>query len=225
VEIPWSAPRGDSIAPPPTSPRGSLRDAQAPSRRFPRHGVGRFNPHRQGAVGPPRSGFVLRLCIRKADGARGEAALGYGLADTRFCRTRIAEPAVTRGSWLLPVSSQNGASAGLNPTFSSNDCRTSKPTCSWGPCRGPAHLPSPCGEDNFWQVLLRLIAASLPLPLILAESAPAPSASVYTVPGCAPSRRPGSAFWSPRPHSGRSPARSPARGWGPHRRARCAPGP
>src|SRR3954469_6037771 len=29
-------------------------------------------------------GFVLRGCIRKAGGARGEAALGHGLADTRF---------------------------------------------------------------------------------------------------------------------------------------------
>src|SRR5262245_35618871 len=43
----------------------------------------------QGAVGPPRSGFVLRLCIRKADEARGEPTLTHGLADTRFCRRRI----------------------------------------------------------------------------------------------------------------------------------------
>src|SRR5262249_60694846 len=28
-------------------------------------------------------------CIRKADGARGEAALGHGLADARFCTRRI----------------------------------------------------------------------------------------------------------------------------------------
>ena len=42
----------------------------------------------EGEIGPPRSGFVLRLCIRKADEAWGEAALGHGLADTRFCRTR-----------------------------------------------------------------------------------------------------------------------------------------
>ena len=49
-----------------------------------------------GAVGPPRSGFVLRLCIRKADGARSEAALGHGLADTRFCRT--AGPTLTGAS-------------------------------------------------------------------------------------------------------------------------------
>src|SRR5262249_18990913 len=40
------------------------------------------------AVGPPRSGFVLRLCIRKADEAWGEATLGHGLADTRFSRPR-----------------------------------------------------------------------------------------------------------------------------------------
>src|SRR3954469_22604265 len=30
----------------------------------------------------------LRLCIRKADEAWGEAARGHGLADTRFCRSR-----------------------------------------------------------------------------------------------------------------------------------------
>src|SRR5262249_49806598 len=38
-------------------------------------------------------GFVLRGCIRKAGGARGEAALGHGLADTRFFRLRIPDPA------------------------------------------------------------------------------------------------------------------------------------
>ena len=37
-----------------------------------------------GAVGPPRSGFVLRLCIRKADEACVNAALHHGLAYTRF---------------------------------------------------------------------------------------------------------------------------------------------
>jgi len=40
----------------------------------------------EGEIGPPRSGFVHRLCIRKADGAWGEAARNDGLADTRFCR-------------------------------------------------------------------------------------------------------------------------------------------
>ena len=49
-------------------------------------GPGHSIPIGEGEVGPPRSGFVLRLCIRKADEARGEAALGHGLADTRFCR-------------------------------------------------------------------------------------------------------------------------------------------
>jgi len=45
----------------------------------------------EGEIGPPRSGFVHRLCIRKADGAWGEAARNDGLADTRFCirRTRL----------------------------------------------------------------------------------------------------------------------------------------
>jgi hypothetical protein len=37
-----------------------------------------------GAVSPPRSGFVLRCCIRKANGASLVAALADGLADTRF---------------------------------------------------------------------------------------------------------------------------------------------
>jgi hypothetical protein len=40
----------------------------------------------EGEVGPPRSGFVLRLCIRMADEAWGEAARNDGLADTRFFR-------------------------------------------------------------------------------------------------------------------------------------------
>ena len=41
-----------------------------------------------GAVGPPRSGFVLRVCIRKADQACVKAALHHGLAYTRFCKRR-----------------------------------------------------------------------------------------------------------------------------------------
>ena len=40
----------------------------------------------EGEIGPPRSGFVRRLCIRKADEAWGEAARDDGLADTRFFR-------------------------------------------------------------------------------------------------------------------------------------------
>ena len=35
-----------------------------------------------GAVSPPRSGFVLRCCIRKANGALAQAVLADGLADT-----------------------------------------------------------------------------------------------------------------------------------------------
>src|SRR5512135_1007053 len=100
------------------SPRGPLGHAKDPSRRFPRHGVGPHSiPIGEGAVGPPRSGFVLRLCIRKADGAWGEAALGHGLADTRFCKRRIA---LTHASCNLsrksplsparPASRPNGAS-------------------------------------------------------------------------------------------------------------------
>jgi hypothetical protein len=42
----------------------------------------------EGEIGPPRSGFVHRLCIRKADGAWGEAARDDGPADTRFCNPR-----------------------------------------------------------------------------------------------------------------------------------------
>ncbi len=66
-------------------------------------GSGHSIPIGEGEVGPPRSGFVLRLCIRKADEAWGEAALGHGLADTRFCRTRTAELTVTAGRWFLSV--------------------------------------------------------------------------------------------------------------------------
>jgi len=55
----------------------------------------------EGEIGPPRSGFVHRLCIRKADGAWGEAARDDGPADTRFCRTRISELADTGGRWFL----------------------------------------------------------------------------------------------------------------------------
>jgi hypothetical protein len=60
----------------PKAPSGGCRDL----------GSGDSIPIGEGAVGPPRSGFVLRLCIRKADGAWGETALDDGLADTRFCR-------------------------------------------------------------------------------------------------------------------------------------------
>ena len=40
------------------------------------------------SVAGPRPRFVLRLCIRKAGEARGEAALGDGPADTRFFNPR-----------------------------------------------------------------------------------------------------------------------------------------
>ena len=73
-----------------TRPReGALGHAKAPSRRLPGHGVGPFNPHRRGEIGPPRSGFVLRGCIRKAGGAWGEATLIDGPADTTFFGRRI----------------------------------------------------------------------------------------------------------------------------------------
>ena len=49
-----------------------------------------------GAVGPPRSGFVLRVCIRKADQACVKAALHHGLAFTRFCKRRREEPQIER---------------------------------------------------------------------------------------------------------------------------------
>ena len=53
------------------------------------------------AVGPPRSGFVLRLCIRKADEAWGEAALTHGLADTRFCKSRTVQVLKSVGYWSI----------------------------------------------------------------------------------------------------------------------------
>jgi hypothetical protein len=72
-------------------------------------GSGHSIPIGEGAVGPPRSGFVLRLCIRKADEAWGEAMLGHGLADTRFCKglNRFAvgqrlRPCPFRDSMSLP---------------------------------------------------------------------------------------------------------------------------
>jgi hypothetical protein len=48
--------------------------------------MGSSQPIRIGdrAIGLPRIGFVLRLWIRKADSARGEAAPGHGPAGTRF---------------------------------------------------------------------------------------------------------------------------------------------
>jgi hypothetical protein len=49
-----------------------------------------------GAAGPPRSGFVLRLCIRKADEACVEAALHHGLAYTRFWFSRTLDDAAGR---------------------------------------------------------------------------------------------------------------------------------
>ena len=51
-------------------------------------GWGDSIPIVEGEIGPPRSGFVHRLCIRKADEAWGEAARDDGLADTRFCNPR-----------------------------------------------------------------------------------------------------------------------------------------
>ena len=88
---------GDSLGPTwlgPTSPRQTLRPKTDPSGlktllRITRGlGSGHSISIGEPAIGPPRSGFVLRLCIRKADEAWGEAALGHGLADTRFCTTR-----------------------------------------------------------------------------------------------------------------------------------------
>src|SRR4051812_6319042 len=75
-------------------------------------GPGHSIPIGDGEVGPPRSGFVLRLCIRKADEAWGEAALGHGLADTRFCRRRTAEwTDIGRYRWRSPFMAGPGLSA------------------------------------------------------------------------------------------------------------------
>jgi hypothetical protein len=46
-------------------------------------GWGDSIPIVEGEIGPPHSGFVHCLCIRKADEAWGEAARDDGLADTR----------------------------------------------------------------------------------------------------------------------------------------------
>ena len=47
----------------------------------------------EGEIGPPRSGFVHRLCIRKADEAWGEAARrrprGYKILQSAFSRSAV----------------------------------------------------------------------------------------------------------------------------------------
>ena len=85
---PRAVARADDIV---TSPHPSADPYARPKSR-PGASTGLGSSHSisigDGAVGPPRSGFVLRDCIRKADVAWGEAALGHGLADTRFCKRR-----------------------------------------------------------------------------------------------------------------------------------------
>ena len=71
-----------------TCPREDPSDTPKTPSGAPEAWVGPLNPHRRGAVGPPRSGFVLRVCIRKADPACVQATLADGLADTRFFRER-----------------------------------------------------------------------------------------------------------------------------------------
>jgi hypothetical protein len=64
-----------------------------------------FNLHQ--SKGPASRGFVLRDCIRKADGACDEAALVDGLADTTFFRSallnRRTEPAYCPPSRTLGI--------------------------------------------------------------------------------------------------------------------------
>jgi hypothetical protein len=74
-------PRVDRSASPKTRPRSS-----------PGMKSGHAFPNDEGEIGPPRSGFVLRSCIRKAEGAWGETAIGHGLADTTFCSLRNVGP-------------------------------------------------------------------------------------------------------------------------------------
>ena len=57
-------------------------------------------------------GFVLRGCTRKADEAWARAALGHGLADTRFCRKRTGQ----RPDGVRPLSPEHDVSvAALSP--------------------------------------------------------------------------------------------------------------
>ena len=72
-------------------------------------GWGHSIPIGEGEIGPPRSGFVHRLCIRKADEAWGEAARDDGLADTRFCKRRSL-PRITRLVSLMRVGPRRGRS-------------------------------------------------------------------------------------------------------------------
>jgi hypothetical protein len=77
-------------------------------------GPSHSNPIGDGAVGPRRSGLVLRLWIRKADGAWGGLALVDGLADTRF--SRKAHPRqVPRGSLARGTSPTEGSSGHQEP--------------------------------------------------------------------------------------------------------------
>jgi hypothetical protein len=88
VGTPWIATLVDRIAPSPHPRAERSVTPKTPPGGSRGMGSGDSIPIGERAVGPPRSGFVLRLCIRKADEARGEAALDDGLADTRFCRER-----------------------------------------------------------------------------------------------------------------------------------------
>src|SRR5262245_17780421 len=91
METPWIATLVDSIARSPHPRAEPSVTPETPPGGSRGVGSGHSIPIGQPEVGPPRSGFVLRLCIRKADEAGDEAAPGHGLADTRFCRTRTCD--------------------------------------------------------------------------------------------------------------------------------------
>ena len=69
-----------------TSVRGPLCHAKGSSRGVRGTGSSHSISIGDGAIGPPRIGFILRLCIRKADEDWGEAAPVYGLAAAGFSR-------------------------------------------------------------------------------------------------------------------------------------------
>src|SRR5512135_2128429 len=85
------------------SARGPLRHAKDPSRRVQRPGVEPFNLHRPRRSRPNAKRLRPPPLHPQGRRGRGEAALGDGLADTRFCRRRTYELTVTGGRWFLSV--------------------------------------------------------------------------------------------------------------------------
>jgi sugar lactone lactonase YvrE len=85
--------------------KGHLYVADAGNQRVQKFGIPDPGEHRPGEIplGDREGTSFEECCIRKAGGAWGEAALGHGLADTRFCRT--SELKITIGHRFLSARS------------------------------------------------------------------------------------------------------------------------